>query len=180
MLDLIPSLNGWAPALARQRFAVATIVRASGSVPRPVGTSMLVSDGGAVLGSLSGGCVEGAVVAAALESLDDGVTRLETFGFSAEDAFAAGLTCGGELDVHIEPANRRQGCRLGEAVRQLAAYAPDHPVALVRNLDLRSGGGGSSAVVIPQPGSASVSGHPGLSRAAGHVAGHAAGLGRRR
>jgi xanthine dehydrogenase accessory factor len=162
MLDLIPFLNGWAPALAGQRFAVATIVRASGSVPRPVGTSMLVSDGGAVLGSLSGGCVEGAVVAAALESLDDGVTRLETFGFSAEDAFAAGLTCGGELDVHIEPANRTQGCRLGEAVRQLAAYAPDHPVALVRNLDLRPGGGGSSAVVIPQPGSASVSGHPEL------------------
>ena len=162
MLDLIPLLSGWAPAVGRQRFAVATIVRASGSVPRPVGTSMLVSDGGAVLGSLSGGCVEGAVVAAALESLDDGVTRLETFGFSAEDALAAGLTCGGELDVHIEPANMSDRCPLGEAVRQLAAYAPDEPVALVRNLDARPGGGGSSAVVLPEPGSASVSGHPEL------------------
>jgi xanthine dehydrogenase accessory factor len=49
-------------------------------------------------------------------------------------------------------------------VRQLAAYAPDHPVALVRSLDLRPGGGGSSAVVIPEPGSASVSGHPELAR----------------
>jgi xanthine dehydrogenase accessory factor len=162
MLDLIPSLNGWAPALARRQFAVATIVRASGSVPRPVGTSMLVAAGGAVLGSLSGGCVEGAVVAAALESLDDGVTRLETFGFSSEDAFAAGLTCGGELDVHIEPANMSDGCALGEAVRQLAAYAPDQPVALIRNLDLRPGGGGSSAVVLPEPGSARVSGNPEL------------------
>jgi xanthine dehydrogenase accessory factor len=162
MLDLIPSLSGWAPALARQRFAVATIVQASGSVPRPVGTSMLVSDGGAVLGSLSGGCVEGAVVAAALESMDDGFTRLETFGFSAEDAFAAGLTCGGELDVHIEPANLGDRCALGEAVRQLAAYGPDEPVALVRNLDLQSDGGGSTAFVIPEPGSASVTGHPDL------------------
>jgi len=162
MLDLIPSLSGWAPALGRQRFAVATIVRASGSVPRPVGTSMLVSDGGAVLGSLSGGCVEGAVVAAALESMDDGVTRLETFGFSAEDAFAAGLTCGGELDVHIEPANLGDRCALGEAVRQLAAYGPDEPVALVRPLDRRAAGGGSTAVVIPDPGSASVTGHPPL------------------
>jgi xanthine dehydrogenase accessory factor len=162
MLDLIPSLSGWAPALGRQRFAVATIVRASGSVPRPVGTSMLVSDGGAVLGSLSGGCVEGAVVAAALESMDDGVTRLETFGFSAEDAFAAGLTCGGELDVHIEPANLGDRCALGEAVRQLAAYGPDEPVALVRPLDRRAAGGGSNAVVIADPGSASVAGLPPL------------------
>ncbi|MDQ0922025.1 xanthine dehydrogenase accessory factor [Pseudarthrobacter sp. W1I19] len=162
MLDLIPSLNGWAPALVRQRFAVATIVRASGSVPRPVGTSMLVSDGGAVLGSLSGGCVEGAVVAAALEAMDDGVTRLETFGFSAEDAFAAGLTCGGELDVHIEPANLGDRCPLGEAVLQLAAYGPDEPVALVRNLDLGGAGGGSTAVVIADPGSASVTGLPAL------------------
>lgn len=162
MLDLIPSLSGWAPALAHQRFAVATIVRASGSVPRPVGTSMLVSDGGAVLGSLSGGCVEGAVVAAALESMDDGVTRLETFGFSAEDAFAAGLTCGGELDVHIEPANLGDRCALGEAVRQLAAYGPDEPVALVRPLDRRAAGGGSNAVVIADPGSASVAGFPAL------------------
>ncbi|CCQ44737.1 xanthine dehydrogenase [Pseudarthrobacter siccitolerans] len=163
MLDLIPSLSGWAPALAHQRFAVATIMRASGSVPRPVGTSMLVSDGGAVLGSLSGGCVEGAVVAAALESMDDGVTRLETFGFSAEDAFAAGLTCGGELDVHIEPANLDDRCALGEAVRQLAAYGPDEPVALVRNLDVAGrAGGGSNAVVIADPGSASVTGHPAL------------------
>ncbi|MGX1159560.1 xanthine dehydrogenase accessory factor [Pseudarthrobacter sp. SLBN-100] len=141
---------------------MATIVRASGSVPRPVGTSMLVSEDGSILGSLSGGCVEGAVVAAALESMDDGATRRETFGFSAEDAFAVGLTCGGELDVHIEPANRTRGCRLGEAVQQLSACAPDHPVALVRRLDPQPGGGGSSAVVIPEPGSASVPGHPEL------------------
>jgi len=158
MLDLIPSLHGWAPALTGQRFAVATIVRAGGSVPRPVGSSMLVSGAGAVLGSLSGGCVEGAVVAAALESMDDGATRLETFGYSAADAFAVGLTCGGELDVHIEPANGNHGGRLAEALLQLAAYGPDEPVALVRRLDA----GGSGAVVISQPAAAEVSRHPEL------------------
>lgn len=159
MLDLIPSLGTWAPVLAGQPFAVATIVRASGSVPRPVGTSMLVSADGAVLGSLSGGCVEGAVVAAALESMDDGATRLETFGFSSDDAFAAGLTCGGELEVHIEPANRNRGCALGEAVRQLAGYGPDEPVALVRRLDVRPDAGGSGAVVLPDPGATKIGGH---------------------
>ena len=158
MLDLIPSLPGWAPTIIGQRFAVATIVRASGSVPRPVGSSMLVSDAGAVLGSLSGGCVEGAVVAAALESMDDGATRLETFGYSAADAFAVGLTCGGELDVHIEPANGNPGGRLAEALLQLVAYGPDEPVALVRRLDA----GGSGAVVISQPAAADVSRHPEL------------------
>ena len=157
MLDLIPSLHGWAPAIIGQRFAVATIVRASGSVPRPVGSSMLVSDAGAVLGSLSGGCVEGAVVAAALESMDDGATRLETFGYSAADAFAVGLTCGGELDVHIEPANGNPGGRLAEALLQLAAFGPGEPVALVRRLD--AGGG---AVVLSQPAAADVSRHPEL------------------
>ncbi|RKO21001.1 XdhC/CoxI family protein [Pseudarthrobacter phenanthrenivorans] len=161
MLDLIPTLGGWAPVLARQPFAVATVVRASGSVPRPVGTSMLVAADGTVLGSLSGGCVEGAVVAAALEAMDDGGTRLETFGFSAADAFAAGLTCGGELDVHIEPANLGGASTLGEAVVQLAACGPDEPVALVRLLNGGADGGGSSAVVIQDPGSGGA-GHPGL------------------
>jgi len=107
------------------------------------------------------------VVAAALESMDDGATRLETFGFSAADAFAVGLTCGGELDVHIEPANLDRGCPLGEAVRQLAAYGPDHPVALVRTLDAGTDGGGRSAVVIPDPGTASVAGHPALAELLG-------------
>lgn len=103
MLDLIPSLNGWTAGLTGNRCAVATIVHVSGSVPRPVGTSMLISESGAVLGSLSGGCVEGAVVAMAFEAMNDGGTRLERFGYSAADAFAVGLTCGGELEVHIEP-----------------------------------------------------------------------------
>uniref|UniRef100_UPI0039EEC1F3 XdhC family protein n=1 Tax=Sinomonas sp. G460-2 TaxID=3393464 RepID=UPI0039EEC1F3 len=109
MIELLSALPAWQPAARGERCAVATVVAASGSVPRPVGTSMFIAapahphDAPAVLGSLSGGCVEGSVVAAALESLDDGAARCERFGYSAEDAFAAGLSCGGELEVHIQP-----------------------------------------------------------------------------
>lgn len=166
MLDLITSLSAWPPALAGQRFAVATIIAATGSVPRPVGTSMLVSESGAVLGSLSGGCVEGAVVALALEAMDDGGTRHETFGYSAADAFAAGLTCGGELGIHIEPADGNR--QLREALAQLASVRPGDPVALVRRLDA----GGSGAVVIPDPATFSVAGSPGLAAVLG-LTGHA-------
>ena len=151
MLDLIPSLSGWAPALARQRFAVATIVAASGSVPRPVGTSMLVAESGEVLGGLSGGCVEGAVVALAQEAMDDGGTRLENFGFSAADAFAAGLTCGGGLDIHIQPVPAAKPGEAGHPLRaallHLAETGPDQPVALVRVL----GSAGGGAVVLSDP-----------------------------
>lgn len=83
--------------------AVATIVSAQGSVPRPVGTSMLVSADGALHGSLSGGCVEGAVLEACREALETGRSSVRSFGFSEEDAFAVGLMCGGSLEVLIQP-----------------------------------------------------------------------------
>ena len=144
MLDLMPSLAGWLPAASGQRCAVATVVGASGSVPRPMGTSMMVSESGDVLGSLSGGCVEGAVVEAALEALHDGGTRLELFGYSSADAFAVGLTCGGQLEVHIEPLDAPGGPHLGELLQR---QAPESPLALIRRVD-RNGRG---AVVIPEP-----------------------------
>ncbi|CAH0294311.1 putative xanthine dehydrogenase subunit A [Arthrobacter sp. Bi83] len=143
MLDLMSSLAGWHPVASGQRCAVATVVGTSGSVPRPMGTSMMVSAAGDVLGSLSGGCVEGAVVEAALEAMRDGGTRLELFGYSAEDAFAVGLTCGGELQVHIEPFGAFAGPSIGQLLRRL----PETPVALIRRVDLN----GSGAVVIPDP-----------------------------
>lgn len=151
MLDLIASLSAWPPFLAGQRCAVATILAASGSAPRPVGTSMVVSEAGAVLGGLSGGCVEGAVVSLAVEVMDDGGRRLETFGYSTADAFAAGLTCGGELEVHIEPldAEGSPGGSLRAALDQLIRHPPADPVALVRRVDA----GGSGAVVVPDPAS---------------------------
>jgi xanthine dehydrogenase accessory factor len=147
MLDLMPSLKEWQPASTGQRCAVATVVGANGSVPRPVGTSMLVSESGEVLGSLSGGCVEGAVVAAALEALHDGGTRRELFGYSAADAFAVGLTCGGELEVHIEPMGTAAGGLRLEHLLALAGQGAGSALALIRRVDARGGG----VVVIPDP-----------------------------
>ncbi len=144
MLDLMPSLAGWLPAASGQRCAVATVVGTSGSVPRPMGTSMMVSESGDVLGSLSGGCVEGAVVEAALEALRDGGTRLELFGYSSADAFAVGLTCGGQLEVHIEPLDALGVPNFGELLQR---QAPESPLALIRRVDRK----GRGAVVIPDP-----------------------------
>lgn len=104
MLDLLP--------IARERLtcassptscAVATIIETQGSVPRPVGTSMLVAADGSLEGSLSGGCVEGAVLEACQEALETGRAHVQRFGFSEEDAFAVGLMCGGSLEVMIQP-----------------------------------------------------------------------------
>jgi xanthine dehydrogenase accessory factor len=147
MLDLMPSLSGWRPAASGERCAVATIVAASGSVPRPPGTSMLVSETGRILGSLSGGCVEGAVVESALEVMADGGSRLEHFGYSNEDAFAVGLSCGGELDVHIQPLGDVAGSMRLEDFRRYSAGDPGAPLALIRRIDTRGGG----AVIVPDP-----------------------------
>jgi xanthine dehydrogenase accessory factor len=149
MLDLMPSLREWQPAVTGQRCAVATVVGAGGSVPRPLGTSMLVSEAGDVLGSLSGGCVEGAVVEAALQAMHDGGTRREFFGYSAEDAFAVGLTCGGELEIHIEPLGSAPGGLRLENLRTLAGPGPASALALIGRVDANGGG----AVVIPDPAS---------------------------
>ena len=147
MLDLLPLLDTWRPAASGRRCAVATVVGTSGSVPRPVGTSMLVSEDGEVLGSLSGGCVEGAVVESALEAMHDGGTRREFFGYSAEDAFAAGLTCGGGLEIHIEPLGPGPGRLRLESLHGLTGRPPASGAALIRRVD--AGGGG--AVVVPDP-----------------------------
>lgn len=146
MLDLIPSLGSWRPTVSGQRCAVATIVAAGGSVPRPLGTSMVVSEHGDILGSLSGGCVEGAVVEAALAAMRDGGSRLELFGYSAEDAFAIGLTCGGELEVHIQPLGSSPKAMDFAMLNSLAGHHSTAAVALIRRLD--AGGG---AVVVRDP-----------------------------
>lgn len=132
MLDLMPALLSWYPVASGQRCAVVTVVAASGSVPRPIGTSMLVSELGDTLGSLSGGCVEGAVVGMALETIEDGATRQERFGYTAADSFAVGLTCGGVLDVHIAPLHL-------PADRSLlgGTATAERGMALIRRLDGR-------------------------------------------
>jgi xanthine dehydrogenase accessory factor len=96
---------------------------------------MVVSESGDVLGSLSGGCVEGAVVAAALEVMDDGGPRREFFGYSPADAFAVGLTCGGGLEVHIELLADALGPLWTASLSVMAAEDSGAGLALIRRID---------------------------------------------
>jgi xanthine dehydrogenase accessory factor len=87
-----------------KRVAVARVVGTEGSSPRLPGATMVVNEAGEVAGSVSGGCVEGAVVSEALDILaGSGRPKLCTFGYSDDEAFAVGLTCGGTIRVLIEP-----------------------------------------------------------------------------
>lgn len=101
MDDIAGQIDSW---LARgARVALATVVRTMGSSPRPVGAKMAVSDDGALAGSVSGGCIEGAVFEACQTALADGRARLLHFGVADEDAWEVGLACGGMIDVLVEP-----------------------------------------------------------------------------
>ncbi len=86
--------------------AMATVVETWGSAPRPVGSQLAISGAGEMVGSVSGGCVDGAVVAEAMASLADGAPRLLTYGVADEEAFAVGLACGGTIRVMVEPVGQ--------------------------------------------------------------------------
>ena len=86
--------------------AMATVVQTWRSAPRPAGASMLVTASGEAVGSVSGGCVEGALFEVGTEVLSDGQPRFEHYGVSDNDAFAVGLTCGGILEVFVEQVNQ--------------------------------------------------------------------------
>ncbi|KAA6213216.1 XdhC/CoxI family protein [Streptomyces albofaciens JCM 4342] len=101
MLDIADELHRW--ARQGRPFAVATVVATSGSAPRQPGAALAVDSDGAAVGSVSGGCVEGAVYELCQEALRTGETVLERFGYSDDDAFAVGLTCGGVIDILITP-----------------------------------------------------------------------------
>lgn len=107
--------------------ALATVVETWGSAPRAVGSQLVVSGQGQIMGSVSGGCVEGAVVDEALQSLQDGQPRLLTFGVADETAFAVGLACGGTIRVLVEPVGVGQGkpaAMLADLVGERAARRP--------------------------------------------------------
>jgi|GEM_PF-6438 len=113
------------------RWAIATIVEVSGSVPRPAGTSMAVRDDGRTIGSVSGGCVEGAVVDAALACLESGATELHSFGYADDDGLSIGLMCGGDVRVLVQP------------LRALGAADAGSRAHLVRDLPLHDTTAGS-------------------------------------
>jgi xanthine dehydrogenase accessory factor len=105
MKDVLDDIDRW--LAAGKRVAVARVVALEGSGPRGPGATMAVSSDGEVAGSVSGGCVEGAVVSEALEVLSgDGSSRLVSFGYSDDQAYAVGLTCGGTIRVFIQPLDR--------------------------------------------------------------------------
>ena len=83
--------------------ALATVVKTWGSSPRPAGSHLVVRDDTLFVGSVSGGCVEGKVVEAALDAMEDGQPRMLEFGVSNEEAWEVGLACGGRVQIWVEP-----------------------------------------------------------------------------
>src|SRR4029078_5187687 len=102
MKEVLDDIERW--RAAGHRVAIARVVGTEGSAPRDPGATMAVSDDGEVAGSVSGGCVEGAVVSAPLEIFSGERERgVITFGYSDDEAFSVGLTCGGTIHLFVEP-----------------------------------------------------------------------------
>jgi xanthine dehydrogenase accessory factor len=99
--EILTDLDRWRKA--GKQVALARVVDVEGSGPRLPGAAMAVNEDGEVAGSVSGGCVEGAVVTEALQIIESGDRRIVTFGYSDDEAFAVGLTCGGTIHLYIEP-----------------------------------------------------------------------------
>ena len=98
--DVLGTAGAWRKA--GKGVAIATVVTTWGSSPRPVGSQLAVDQTGAMIGSVSGGCIEGAVVQEALAAIKDGKPRLLDFGVSNEQAWEVGLACGGKVQVYVE------------------------------------------------------------------------------
>jgi xanthine dehydrogenase accessory factor len=120
MLDILAQVNLWLQQ--NERIALATVVETWGSAPRRVGSKMAISQEMAMVGSVSGGCVETAVVEEGLESLKRSQLRLLHYGVSDDDAWEVGLACGGKISVMVEPIDTRWW--------QLAADAAQHDKSL--------------------------------------------------
>lgn len=126
MRDVLDELADWwdndAPV------GMVTVIDTWRSAPRPAGATMLVGPDGTAVGSISGGCVEGAAYELAREVVESGEPALTRYGISDEDAFSVGLTCGGLLDVYAERVDRQRFPELGEVVSEIRA---GHPLAVV-------------------------------------------------
>ncbi|KOG80625.1 MULTISPECIES: XdhC family protein [Streptomyces] len=164
MLDIAGELHRWIEE--GREFAVGTVVSVGGSAPRGPGAALAVDTAGTAIGSVSGGCVEGAVYELCAQALQDGGTVRERFGYSDEDAFAVGLTCGGVLDIMVTPVRADSPQR--EVLRAaLAAAVAGGPAALARVVDGPDALLGR-ALLVRADGSAEggLGGHPELDRTA--------------
>ncbi len=100
MKEILPEVERWREG--GEKVAVATVVATRRSAPRPVGSSLAISESGALCGSVSGGCVESDVFVEAQEVLETGKPKLLSYGISDDEAWSVGLPCGGEIDVFVE------------------------------------------------------------------------------
>ena len=101
MTDMLEIAANW--KAQGEDVAIATVVETWGSSPRPTGSQLVVTKSGKMEGSVSGGCIEGAVAEAAIASIDSGLPRLLDFGISNEQAWEVALACGGKVKVFVEP-----------------------------------------------------------------------------
>ena len=162
MRDILPVIDRW--RADGRRVALATVVHVWGSAPRPIGSKMAVADDGEMAGSVSGGCVEGAIVEEAREVLENGVPKLVSFGVSDDDAWAVGLSCGGQIDIWVE--------RLEDGGENAAIYGElrrcldeGELVALATDL-----AGGAQLLLWPDGRRRGTLGDPSLDRRAGELA----------
>ncbi|RPE46331.1 xanthine dehydrogenase accessory factor [Streptomyces sp. Ag109_O5-1] len=130
MREILPALARW--YADRVPFGLATVVSVSRSAPREPGAAMAVGGDDEVVGSVSGGCVEGAVFELAQEVVASGEARLATFGYSDEDAFAVGLTCGGEITLLVRPVTAATDPVFGAVA---ASVAEGEPVTVATVVD---------------------------------------------
>ncbi|MEU9981554.1 XdhC/CoxI family protein [Streptomyces sp. NPDC050856] len=159
MLDIAEELTRWVEQ--GRDFAVATVVAVGGSAPRQPGAALAVDSEGTAVGSVSGGCVEGAVYDLCRQAIEDGQTVLERFGYSDEDAFAVGLTCGGVIDILVTPV------RGGVCPAALSAAASGEAAALARITDGPAELLGQALLVRPDGSyEGALGGHPQLDRTA--------------
>lgn len=133
MHDVLDELyKRWADG---QAVGLGTVVSTFSSAPRAPGAAMLVSEDGSVVGSVSGGCVEGAVYELAQQVMADGKPVLQRYGVSDDDAFAVGLTCGGIIDIYVERIDQQTLPELGEVVDSVHKGEPVAVVTLVEHAD---------------------------------------------
>ncbi len=118
---------------AGKKAVLATVIKTWGSAPRPVGSQLAISGEMEMSGSVSGGCVEGAVVEEAMAALQDGTPRILEYGVSDSDAFAVGMACGGEISVLVEPIAVGQGLDVSTLKKLVEMRAARQPVAYLVN-----------------------------------------------
>ena len=122
MRDILDMISKW--WAADETFGLATVVSTFSSAPREPGAAMAVSGGGEVVGSVSGGCVEGAVYELTSEVTASGQPVLQRYGISDDTAFSVGLTCGGIIDIFVQPVSKQAYPELGEIAEAVEAGIP--------------------------------------------------------